>query len=253
MTAIVFGVLIPLLGTTLGAACVFFMWGEMDRRVRSALSGFAGGIMVAASVWSLLIPAIDRSEALGKLSFVPPVLGLLCGVGFLILLDVLIPRLYADEDGEAKNPRKLVFAVTLHNLPEGMAVGAIFAGVIAGEAGITLAAAMVLSIGVAVQNFPEGAIVSMPQYSGGMSKWRAFLCGAASGVVEPIGAVITIMAASFIVPILPFLLGFAAGAMLYVVVEELIPEVSESGHQRLGSVFFTLGFSLMMALDVALG
>lgn len=253
MTAIVFGVLIPLLGTTIGAACVFFMWGEMNRQVRSALSGFAGGIMVAASVWSLLIPAIDRSSHLGKLSFIPPVFGLLCGVGFLIVLDALIPRLYADEDGETRNPRKLIFAVTLHNLPEGMAVGAIFAGVLAGEAGITLTAAMVLSIGVAVQNFPEGAIISMPQYSGGMSKWRSFLCGAASGVVEPIGAVITILAASFVVPTLPFLLGFAAGAMLYVVVEELIPDVAESGHRKLGAVFFTLGFSLMMALDVALG
>ena len=250
MTTVIFGILLPLLGTALGAACVFFMWGEMDRRVRSALSGFAAGIMVAASVWSLLIPAIDASAEMGKWSFVPATAGLLCGVVFLLLTDALIPRLYASS---MQRKSSLVFAVTLHNLPEGMAVGAVFAGLLAGEAGITLAGALTLSLGVAIQNVPEGAIVSMPQYSKGLSKWRAFFCGAMSGIVEPIGAIVTVLAASIVVPILPFLLGFAAGAMLYVVVEELIPEVAEGGFSRTGNWMFALGFSLMMALDVALG
>ena len=250
MSAIVFGMLLPLIGTALGAACVFFMWGEMNGRVCSALSGFAAGIMVAASVWSLLIPAIDASEGLGKWSFVPATAGLLCGVGFLLVTDAFIPRLYARAEEKRSS---LVFAVTLHNLPEGMAVGAVFAGLLAGEAGITLAAALALSLGVAIQNIPEGAIVSMPQYSAGKSRIRSFFGGAMSGVVEPIGAVVTVLAASIVVPILPFLLGFAAGAMLYVVVEELIPEVAEGGFSCTGNTMFAIGFSLMMALDVALG
>ena len=250
MTAIIFGVLLPLFGTALGAAGVFFLRGEGNRRLHTALSGFAAGIMVAASVWSLLIPAIEASAEMGKLSFLPAMIGLLCGVGGLILIDLFIPRLYAKAEEKKSS---LCFAVTLHNLPEGMAVGAVFAGLIAGEAGITLAAAMTLSFGVAIQNIPEGAIVSMPQYSRGKSKGRAFLTGAASGIVEPIGAAVTILAASIVVPILPFLLGFAAGAMLYVVVEELIPEVASGGFPCMGNLMFALGFSLMMALDVALG
>lgn len=249
---IVIGVLIPLLGTVVGAACVFFMWGEMNRAVRSAMAGFAGGIMVAASVWSLLIPAIERCEGMGTIAFLPPMCGLLCGVGFLLLLDLLVPSL-SEVEGETQNPNRLTFAVTLHNLPEGMAVGAAFAGVLAGEDGITLTAALVLAVGVAVQNVPEGAIVSMPQRSRGVSRWRAFWSGAMSGAVEPIGAAVTVLAASVIVPLLPFLLGFAAGAMLYVVVEELVPEVIGSGRARVGNVAFILGFCLMMALDVALG
>lgn len=254
MISITIGILIPFFGTALGALCVFFLRGEMSGRVRSALSGFAGGIMVAASVWSLLIPAIDRCESMGTLAFLPAVSGLLCGAMFLLLLDVIIPRLTANTENDALGAgRRMFFAITLHNLPEGMAVGAVFAGLLAGETSITLAAAMVLSIGVAVQNVPEGAIVSMPQYSRGMARGRAFLYGTASGVVEPIGAAITILAASVVVPLLPFLLGFAAGAMLLVVAEELIPDVIESGYVHVGSFLFTIGFSLMMTLDVTLG
>lgn len=246
------GVLIPLLGTALGGACVFFMRGEIDQRVRSGLSGFAGGIMVAASVWSLLLPAIDRAEHLGSLAFLPATAGFLGGVLFLILIDFVSPFLAVKSYGERARGR-LFFAVTLHNLPEGMAVGAVFAGVLAGESGITLAAAMTLSIGVALQNIPEGAIVSMPQYGEGKTRWRAFLSGAASGVIEPIGAAITILAAHVIVPVLPILLGFAAGAMVFVVVEELLPEVWESGHAKTGNLAFALGFTVMMVLDVVLG
>lgn len=248
------GVLLPLLGTTLGAACVFFMRGEMNKRVQSALMGFAAGIMVAASVWSLLLPALDRSADWGAFSFVPAAVGLFGGMLFLLVLDALIPRLYAAADGGGRSkPSMLVLAVTLHNLPEGMAVGAVLAGLLAGERGITVAAAIALSLGVAIQNFPEGAIISLPERSQGLSRKRAFLYGALSGVVEPIGALVTILAASIIVPALPFFLSFAAGAMLYVVVEELIPEISQSGHSHTGNVMFSLGFTLMMTLDVALG
>lgn len=250
---ILVGILIPLVGTALGAACVFFMRGEMDLRIQSALSGFAAGIMVAASVWSLLIPAIERAAHLGRLSFLPAVVGLIGGALFLLVLDSMIPRLYAAWERENARTSMLVFAVTLHNLPEGMAVGAVFAGLIAGETGITLAGALALSVGIALQNFPEGAIISLPQHSAGIDRGRAFWCGVLSGVVEPLGAVLTIFAASVIVPALPFVLSFAAGAMLYVVAEELIPEVAKSGHPHVGNVMFAVGFSFMMALDVALG
>ena len=253
MIDIVAGLLIPLMGTALGAACVFFMRGEMNKRVQSALVGFAAGIMVAASVWSLLIPAIERAAPLGRFSFLPAATGLFCGMLFLLILDIIIPRLYAAREKDPSRSSMLVLAVTLHNLPEGMAVGAVFAGLLAGEQGITVAGALALSIGIAIQNFPEGAIISMPRYGAGVPRGRAFSYGVLSGVVEPIGAALTILAASVIVPALPFLLSFAAGAMLYVVVEELIPEVAEHGHSYIGNIMFAVGFSLMMALDVALG
>lgn len=249
--AVAFGVLIPLLGTSLGAACVFFMWGEMNRCARSALSGFAAGIMVAASVWSLLLPAIERAETLGWLSFAPAAGGVLCGTLLLMLADAIAPCHTAEGAGYREN--RMYFAITLHNLPEGMAVGAALAGALAGSAGVGMAAAIVLSIGVAVQNIPEGAIVSMPLRGKGVPTGKAFFKGVLSGVVEPIGAAVTLLAASVIVPILPFLLGFAAGAMLYVVACELIPEVAESGHARTGNLLFILGFLVMMTLDVVLG
>lgn len=242
-------VLLPLVGTTLGAACVFFMGGEMDRRLRSAMLGFAAGIMVAASVWSLLLPAIERGAAWGRLAFVPATIGLLLGSLFMLLLDAALPILRAQEG----TPTPLIVAVTLHNLPEGMAVGAVLAGLLAGETGITAASALALSLGIAVQNFPEGAIVSMPCRGNGASRGRAFSVGALSGAVEPIGAIVTALAAHVMVPVLPYLLGFAAGTMLYVVAEELLPEVAESGHPLVGNAAFSVGFALMMMLDVALG
>lgn len=253
------GLLIPFLGTSLGAACVFFMKGSLGDRVQRALTGFAAGVMVAASVWSLLIPAIDQAEHLGKWSFLPAAAGFWIGVLFLLLLDHVIPHLHRGSQ-EAEGPKSrlekttmLVLAVALHNIPEGMAVGVVYAGFLSGEAHITAAAALSLSIGIAIQNFPEGAIISMPLRSEGMGKGKAFLGGVLSGVVEPVGAVATILAASLVVPALPYLLSFAAGAMLYVVVEELIPEMSEGGHSNVGTVFFAVGFSVMMVLDVALG
>lgn len=253
------GLLIPFLGTSLGAACVFFMKGSLGDRVQRALTGFAAGVMVAASVWSLLIPAIDQAEHLGKWSFLPAAAGFWIGVLFLLLLDHVIPHLHQGSQ-EAEGPKSrlekttmLVLAVALHNIPEGMAVGVVYAGFLSGEAHITAAAALSLSIGIAIQNFPEGAIISMPLRSEGMGKGKAFLGGVLSGVVEPVGAVATILAASLVVPALPYLLSFAAGAMLYVVVEELIPEMSEGGHSNVGTVFFAVGFSVMMVLDVALG
>ncbi len=251
MTAVIFGILIPLLGTALGAAFVFLMWKELRLSVQSALSGFAAGIMTAASVWSLLIPAIERSAGLGTFAFLPAAMGLLCGVMLLLWLDAIVPRLYSGVGENATS--RMIFAVTLHNLPEGMAVGAVFAGVLAGEGGGSMAAGVVLAIGVAVQNIPEGAIISMPLRARGASRGRAFAGGALSGAVEPIGAALTLLAARVILPVLPFLLGLAAGAMLYVVAEELIPEVAESGHGRVGTVLFAVGFAVMMALDVALG
>ena len=253
MIDILVGLLIPLIGTSLGAACVFVLRGEINRRIQSALVGVAAGIMVAASVWSLLIPAMERSSRLGRFSFLPAAVGMLCGVLFLLTLDIMIPRLYEAGSKGQGGSSMLVLAVTLHNLPEGMAVGAVFAGLLAGEQGITLAGALALSLGIGIQNFPEGAIISMPRHSAGVPRMRAFACGVLSGVVEPIGAALTILAASVIVPALPFLLGFAAGAMLFVVVEELIPEVAEHGHSYVGNIMFAVGFSLMMALDVALG
>ncbi len=253
------GILIPFLGTTLGAACVFFMKKTLSDLVQRSLAGFAAGVMVAASIWSLLIPAIEQSENMGKLSFLPAFIGFWVGVLFLLLLDHLIPHLHVGSD-QAEGPKSklgrttmMVLAVTLHNIPEGMAVGVMYAGFLAGNTQITAASALALSLGIAIQNFPEGAIISMPLRAEGESKGRAFLGGVLSGVVEPIGAVLTSIAAQLIIPALPYLLSFAAGAMLYVVVEELIPEMSQGRHSNLGTVFFAAGFSVMMALDVALG
>ena len=253
------GVLIPFLGTSLGAACVFFTKKTLSDSVQRSLTGFAAGVMVAASVWSLLIPAIEQSENLGALSFLPTFIGLWCGVIFLLILDHVIPHLHAKsgqkESSESKLQRTtmMVLAVTLHNIPEGMAVGVVYAGYVSGNAGITAAGALALSLGIAIQNFPEGAIISMPLRAEGMKKSKAFLGGVLSGIVEPIGAVLTILVAQLIVPLLPYLLSFAAGAMFYVVVEELIPEMSQGQHSNIGTVFFAVGFSIMMVLDVALG
>ena len=253
------GILIPFLGTTLGSACVFFMKKSLSDLVRRSLAGFAAGVMVAASIWSLLIPAIEQSENMGKLSFLPAFIGFWVGVLFLLLLDRLIPHLHVGSE-QAEGPKSklgrttmMVLAVTLHNIPEGMAVGVVYAGFLAGNTQITAASALALSLGIAIQNFPEGAIISMPLRAEGLRKSRAFLGGMLSGVVEPIGAVLTLLAAQFVIPALPYLLSFAAGAMLYVVVEELIPEMSQGRHSNLGTVFFAVGFSVMMVLDVALG
>ncbi len=254
-----YGILIPFLGTSLGAGCVFFMRKSLGDRVQRALTGFAAGVMVAASVWSLLIPAIEQAANMGKWSFVPAVIGFWLGILFLFALDHIIPHLHrGSAQAEGPNSRlqrttMLVLAVALHNLPEGMAVGVVYAGYLAGNAQITAMGALVLSIGIAIQNFPEGAIISMPLRAEGMKKSKAFLGGVLSGVVEPIGAALTILAAGVIVPALPYLLSFAAGAMVYVVVEELIPEMSEGRHSNIGTLFFAGGFSVMMILDVALG
>ena len=257
--AVFWGILIPFLGTTLGAACVFFMKKSLGDLVRRSLAGFAAGVMVAASIWSLLIPAIEQSENMGRFSFLPAFIGFWVGVLFLLLLDHLIPHLHVGSE-QAEGPRSslsrtamMVLAVTLHNIPEGMAVGVMYAGFLAGNTQITAASALALSLGIAIQNFPEGAIISMPLRAEGESKSKAFLGGVLSGAVEPIGAVLTIIAAQLIIPALPYLLSFAAGAMLYVVVEELIPEMSQGRHSNLGTVFFAVGFSVMMTLDVALG
>ena len=250
---------IPFLGTTAGAACVFFMKKSLGDLVQRSLAGFAAGVMVAASIWSLLIPAIEQSAAMGKLSFVPAFFGFWFGVLFLLALDHLIPHLHLGSE-QAEGPKSklarttmMVLAVTLHNIPEGMAVGVMYAGFLAENAQITAASALALSIGIAIQNFPEGAIISMPLRAEGQRKGRAFLGGVLSGVVEPIGAVLTILAAQLVIPVLPVLLSFAAGAMLYVVVEELIPEASEGEHSNMGTVAFAVGFALMMVLDVVLG
>lgn len=254
-----YGILIPFLGTSLGAACVFFMKKSLSDAVQRSLTGFAAGVMVAASVWSLLIPAIEQSSAMGKLSFLPAFLGFWVGILFLLLLDHVVPHLHA-KSGQVEGPKSqlqrttmMVLAVTLHNIPEGMAVGVVYAGYLSGSAQITAAGALALSLGIAIQNFPEGAIISLPLRAEGMGKARAFWGGVLSGIVEPIGAVLTILAASLIVPALPYLLSFAAGAMLYVVVEELIPEMSQGKHSNIGTIFFAVGFSVMMTLDVALG
>ena len=245
--------------TALGAATVFFFARKVCERAQGALLGFAAGVMVAASVWSLLIPAIEQSEGMGKLSFLPAFIGFWVGVLFLLLLDRLIPHLHVGSE-QAEGPKSklgrttmMMLAVTLHNIPEGMAVGVVYAGFLSGNTQITAASALALSLGIAIQNFPEGAIISMPLRAEGERKGRAFLGGVLSGVVEPIGAVLTLLAAQLVIPALPYLLSFAAGAMLYVVVEELIPEMSQGRHSNLGTVFFAVGFSVMMVLDVALG
>ncbi len=254
-----YGILIPFLGTSLGAACVFFMKKTMSISVQRALTGFAGGVMVAASVWSLLIPALDQSEAMGVWSFIPAAVGFWVGILFLLLLDHLLPHLHRNAE-QAEGPKTklqrttmLVLAVTLHNIPEGMAVGVVLAGYLADNAGISLAGALALSVGIAIQNFPEGAIISMPLKSEGVSKTKSFVYGVLSGVVEPLGAILTILAADLVVPALPYFLSFAAGAMIYVVVEELIPEMSQGKHSNIGTIFFAVGFTVMMILDVALG
>lgn len=253
------GILIPFVGTSLGAACVYIMKKEMNPFVNKALLGFASGVMIAASVWSLIIPAIDMSSNMGKLSFIPAAVGVLVGILFLLMLDKLIPHLHSNSnepEGIKKNNLKkatmLVLAVVIHNIPEGMAVGIVFAGALNEGALLTLAGAFALSIGIAIQNFPEGAIISMPLISEGLSKNKAFLYGVLSGVVEPIGAIVTIMFSGLITPFMPYLLSFAAGAIIYVVVEELIPEASQGEHSNIGTIGFSIGFVIMMILDVAL-
>ncbi|MCD8355008.1 MAG: ZIP family metal transporter [Clostridia bacterium] len=256
---IIVGVLLPCAGTTLGAACVLFMREKLHEMVQRTLTGFAAGVMVAASIWSLLLPAMEHASAMRSFAFAPAVAGFWMGILFLLLLDRTIPHLHANSDepeGLKANLQKttmLVLAVTLHNIPEGMAVGVVFAGWASGNTGITMMGAMALSIGIAIQNFPEGAIISMPLRAEGMKKGKAFLSGALSGIVEPIAAVLTIWASGWILPLLPYLLSFAAGAMIYVVVEELIPEMSSGQHSNLGTVAFAIGFTLMLALDTALG
>ena len=252
-------ILLPFLGTGIGAAGVFFLRGQMNRTLQRSLTGFASGVMVAASIWSLIIPAINQSEHLGKLAFLPAAVGVWAGFLFLLLLDQLIPHLHLNSDCPEGTPcglgksTMMVLAVALHNLPEGMAVGVVIAGWLSGEAGLSFAGVLALSLGIALQNLPEGAIISMPLRSNGMKKGKAFTYGVLSGVIEPIGAIATILLAGLVVPVLPYLLSFAAGAMLYVVVEELIPEMSEGEHSNIGTICFAVGFTLMMMLDVALG
>lgn len=253
------GITIPFIGTTLGSACVLFMKKELSFSVQRALTGFAGGVMVAASIWSLIIPAMQLSEGMSKLSFLPAVIGFWIGILFLLFLDRAIPHLHMNTD-KAEGPRSkikkttlMVLAVTLHNIPEGMAVGVVYAGLISGSSQITAGGALALSLGIAIQNFPEGAIISMPLHAEGKTKGKAFLDGMLSGIVEPAGALLTLLFAGLFVPAMPYLLSFAAGAMIYVVVEELIPEMSAGEHSNIGVVMFALGFTVMMALDVALG
>jgi len=256
---VIWGILIPLLGTTLGAGCVFFVKQEIKPGIQKFLLGFASGVMVAASVWSLLIPSMEMSEGMGRLAFIPAAVGLTLGMAFLLLMDKVVPHLHLGSEkpegmhSGLKKTTMLVLAVTLHNLPEGMAVGVVFAGVLGGNAPVAAAGAFALAIGIAIQNFPEGAIISLPLRSEGMSRPKAFLFGALSGVVEPIGALVTILLARILVPTVPYMLAFAAGAMLYVVVEELIPESAAGEHSDLGTIGFALGFLIMMTLDVTLG
>ncbi len=256
---LVIGLAIPFLGTTLGAAMVFLMKNKINNKIEKLLLGFASGVMIAASIWSLLIPAIEMSESQGKIAWVPATIGFLLGITFLLVLDSVIPHLHLKSDkpegikSKLKKTTMMVFAVTLHNIPEGMAVGVTFAGALTQNAGITMAGAFALAIGIAIQNFPEGAIISMPLKSEGISKPKAFLYGTLSGIVEPIGAIITILLTNVVVPMLPYLLAFAAGAMIYVVVEELIPESQAGQHSNIGTIGVAIGFVVMMILDVALG
>lgn len=259
MLEVLSAVFLPFMGTMIGSAFVFFMKGEMSRNIQRILMGFAAGVMVAASIWSLIIPAMNQSEHLGKLAFLPAFIGVWGGILFLLLLDKLIPHLHLNSEcpeGVQCNMGKskmMVLAVALHNLPEGMAVGVVVAGWMTGNESISLAAAFALALGIAIQNLPEGAIISMPLKSNGMKGGKAFGYGVLSGAIEPVGAILTIILANFVVPVLPYLLSFSAGAMLYVVVEELIPEMSEGEHSNIGTLFFAVGFTLMMVLDVALG
>ncbi len=256
---VIIGLLMPFLGTSLGSAMVFFMKNNIKASVQKVLLGFAAGVMIAASIWSLINPAIEMAEEQGQISWVPASIGFLLGIVFLLILDSIIPHIHLDKEkpegikSKLKNTTMLVLAVTLHNIPEGMAVGVVFAGVLAGNTGMTLAGAIALSIGIAIQNFPEGAIISMPLKSEGVSKLKAFSYGTLSGIVEPIAAMVTILITSMIVPILPYILSFAAGAMIYVVVEELIPESQEGEHSNIGTIGVAIGFIIMMILDIALG
>ena len=257
-TEVFLGIMIPFLGTGLGAAMVFVLKKSISFSLQKILTGFAAGVMVAASFWSLLEPALESSEAMGRLSFLPAAAGFLIGVAFLLLLDMMTPHMHINRQYEGpktglRRTTKLILAVTLHNIPEGMAVGVVYAGYLAGNTGITSAGALALALGIAIQNFPEGAIVSMPLRTEGMNKGMTFFYGVLSGVVEPAAAVLTILAAGAVIPVMPYLLAFAAGAMMYVVVEELIPEMSEGEHSNAGTIAFSLGFVLMMVLDVALG
>lgn len=259
MENIAIGLLIPFIGTTLGAAMVFFMKNKINRKVERLLLGFAAGVMIAASIWSLIIPSMDMAEQQGKTIWLPAAIGFSLGILFLLLLDHIIPHLHLKKDkpegikAKLKNSTMMVLAVTLHNIPEGMAAGVVFAGLMTQNSGITFAGALALAIGIAIQNFPEGAIISMPLKAEGISKPKAFIYGMLSGIVEPIAAIITILLTSIVTPILPYILAFAAGAMIYVVVEELIPEAQEGEHSDIGTIGFAIGFVLMMVLDIALG
>ncbi len=262
MKTVIWGLLIPFIGTAAGAACVFFPKKDLRSDVQRALTGFAAGVMVAASIWSLIVPAIEQSEAMGRLAFLPAFIGFWLGILFLLLLDHIIPHLHRriDQADQTEGPRSrlnrtvmMVLAVTLHNIPEGMAVGVVYAGLVSGSAEITAGGALALALGIAIQNFPEGAIISMPLFAEGKNRTKSFLLGVLSGAVEPVFGGITVLIAGLVIPAMPYLLSFAGGAMLYVVVEELIPEMSAGEHSNIGVVFFAVGFSLMMALDVALG
>ena len=252
------GILIPFLGTSLGSGMVFFLKKQISFGVQKALTGFAAGVMVAASFWSLLQPSLESSTHLGTLSFLPAAVGFLVGMGFLLALDMIIPHMHLDRQQEGpvsgfKRTTKLILAVTLHNIPEGMAVGVVYAGFLDGQTGITMASALALALGIAIQNFPEGAIVSMPLLAEGMAKQKTFWMGVLSGAVEPAAAFITLLAAGLVTPVMPYFLAFAAGAMFYVVVEELIPEMSEGKHSNIATIAFSIGFVVMMILDVTLG
>lgn len=262
MKTVVWGLLIPFFGTALGSACVLFLKKDLKTGIQRALTGFAAGVMVAASIWSLIVPAIEQSAEKGRWAFLPAFLGFWAGILFLLLLDHVIPHLHRsiDRAEQTEGPKTkldrtvmMVLAVTLHNIPEGMAVGVVYAGLLSGSANITAGGALALALGIAIQNFPEGAIVSMPLFAEGKSKLKSLWLGVLSGAVEPLFGALTVLIASLVVPAMPYLLSFAAGAMLYVVVEELIPEMSSGKHSNIGVLFFAVGFSIMMALDVALG
>ena len=262
MKEVLWGLMIPFAGTAAGAACVFFLRKDLREGLQRALTGFAAGVMVAASIWSLILPAMEQSAGMGRWAFLPAFEGFWLGILFLLLLDHVIPHLHRsiDRGDQAEGPRTslnrtvmMVLAVTLHNIPEGMAVGVVYAGLLSGNGSITSGGALALALGIAIQNFPEGAIISMPLFAEGKSRSRSFLLGVMSGAVEPLFGGLTALTASLVVPAMPWFLSFAAGAMLYVVVEELIPEMSSGEHSNIGVVFFAVGFSLMMALDVALG
>ncbi len=258
MKEVLTGLMIPFAGTALGSACVYMMKDRLGVKVQKSLQGFAAGVMTAASVWSLILPAIDQSQHLGRFAFAPSAIGILLGIAFLLFLDVSVPHMHLDESEEGRRSSlsktaKMMLAVTIHNIPEGMAVGVVYAGLLSGTAGISAAAALALSLGIAIQNFPEGAIISMPLKMNGESKNRAFLLGTLSGAVEPAAGLATIALLKYAVPAMPYLLSFAAGAMLYVVVEELIPEMSDGEHSNIGTIFFAIGFVVMMALDCAIG